>query len=98
MTTFGVLRLLALFTLLGFLTGANAQTVSGSIVGSVTDPAGLAVASAGVTLVNTDTGVERNTLTTSSGDFAFNAVQPGAYRVAVVSAGFKKAERTSVNL
>ena len=76
----------------------DAQTTTGSIVGSVTDPSGLAIVGAAVTLVNTATGGQRSTQTTGAGDFVFSGVDPGPYSVAVTSKGFKKAERTSLNL
>jgi hypothetical protein len=75
-----------------------AQSITGTIIGVVTDSSGLAVNGAVVTLVNTATGVQREIRTSISGDFSFNAVLPGAYTVSVVAPGFKKAERTSVNL
>ena len=68
------------------------------IVGSVTDPTGLAVAGASVTLTRTSTGAQRKAETNTSGDFSFAALEPGAYDVAVEARGFKKAERTSMNL
>ena len=98
MTTFVSIRCLAVLAILGLLTGAQAQTITGSIEGTVTDPAGLAVASADVTVVNTSTGIERKAQTTSTGDFVFGAIQPGIYNVSVVFPGFKRTERTSIHL
>jgi len=77
---------------------ASAQTTSGSIVGTVTDPSGSAVVGAKVVLTQPATGAERQMTTLDSGDFAFNAVDPGVYSVAIEAPGFKKVERTSLNL
>src|SRR5262245_48850203 len=74
------------------------QTISGTIIGSVADPSGLAVAGANVTLTHTATGVSRKVQSSSSGDFVFNSVVPGVYSLTVEAPGFKKVERTSVNL
>ena len=56
---------------LGFVPGLYAQTVTGSIVGSVQDPSGLAVPSAGVVLSQTATGAEWRTQTNDRGDYTF---------------------------
>lgn len=76
----------------------HAQTITGSIVGTIHDPAGLAVAAAGVTLLHTSTGAQRKTKSLATGDFVFNAIEPGRYSLTVVSPGFKTAERTSIIL
>src|SRR5436190_16546731 len=76
----------------------HAQTITGTIVGSVTDPAGLAVVGAEVSLANTTSGTVRTGKTAAGGDFVFSALEPGPYTGSVSSAGFKKVERTSVNL
>ena len=77
---------------------ASAQTITGSIVGTVTDPSSLAIANADVTLTFTSTGFQRRTKSLSSGDFAFNAIDPGTYSITVTSSGFKTSERTAINL
>ncbi|MCX6631646.1 MAG: carboxypeptidase regulatory-like domain-containing protein, partial [Candidatus Solibacter sp.] len=55
-------------------------------------------AAADITLTQTTTGVQRKAQTTASGDFVFNSVAPGVYSVTVEAPGFKKLERTAVNL
>ena len=52
-----------------FLGGAaaTAQTVTGSVRGTVTDPSGAVVAGATVTVTNTGTGVTNQTVTDKSG-------------------------------
>jgi hypothetical protein len=92
------LNVLSALLFLASAGNARAQTTSGSIVGSVTDPSGLAVSAAAVTLTNTGTGAERKALTTATGDFAFRVLEPGNYRLSVVAQGFKRAEQTSINL
>ena len=74
------------------------QTTTGSIVGTITDPSGSAVPGAGITLTQTGTLVQRKTRSLSTGDFAFNAVEPGTYNLTVEIQGFKRVERTSLNL
>jgi len=89
----------ALFFLpLLLLSVAFGQTTTGTIVGSVSDPSGLAIAGATVTLIESATTVQRKTETLATGDFAFNTVQPGVFQIKVEAAGFKTFERTSINL
>jgi hypothetical protein len=76
----------------------TAQTTSGAVVGTVTDASGAAVVAADVTLIQAETGVQRKAQTQANGDFAFNAVDPGTYTLTVEAKGFKRLERTSLNL
>ncbi len=75
-----------------------AQIVTGSIVGSVVDPSGLAVPGADVTLVHVSTARERKAQTNERGDFIFSGLDAGAYTLTVTSAGFKKYERRDIML
>jgi hypothetical protein len=74
------------------------QTITGSIIGSISDPSGLPVAGAEVSLTQANTGVLRKSKSGPDGAFVFNAVEPGAYNLSVVMSGFKKTDRTSINL
>jgi hypothetical protein len=75
-----------------------AQTIAGSIVGSVRDPGGLAVAAADVSLVQPETGVTRAMKSDERGDFVFSGVLPGTYNLTVKAGGFKAAMRQSIVL
>jgi outer membrane receptor protein involved in Fe transport len=74
------------------------QSITGSIVGSVRDPAGLAVAGAPVTLTHAATGAQRRAATNERGDFVFSSLQPGEYAVSVAMTGFKTLEKRAVML
>jgi Carboxypeptidase regulatory-like domain/TonB-dependent Receptor Plug Domain len=74
------------------------QQVTGSISGSVRDASGLALDHASLLLVNTATGVERESRTNESGDFVITSVDPGQYKVSVQAPGFKSFERTGIIL
>lgn len=70
--------------LLCFPTFLLAQVViTSSIVGTVTDPAKAVVPGASVALTNTDTGVQWNATTNSSGDYQFPLSLPGITRSAL---------------
>ena len=75
-----------------------AQSITGSIVGTVRDSSGLSVAGAQVTITDTATGAARSAATNDHGDFVFSSVTPGSYDVAVKAAGFKLAERKNLVL
>src|SRR5437016_5859528 len=77
---------------------AFAQSVTGNISGSVTDPNGAVVAGASVTLVNDQTKDKRDQVTNDSGRFNFASVQPGVYSLKIEHQGFETLLRTKVVL
>ncbi|MCX6634207.1 MAG: carboxypeptidase regulatory-like domain-containing protein, partial [Acidobacteria bacterium] len=77
---------------------ASAQSITGSLVGTVRDPGGLAIAGASVKLTFVTTGVERPAATNERGDFVFPSLQPGEYALEVSVQGFKKFEQRQVRL
>ena len=66
-----------------------AQVLYGSIVGTVTDSADLAVPGATVTITHAETNQARETTTNESGNYAFPNVAAGTYRVDVALPGFQ---------
>ena len=66
---------------------AHAQGL-GSIVGTVVDPSGAAVAGAKVTATQSATGVVTETVTNSSGGYVFPALPPTGYDVTISAPGF----------
>src|SRR4051812_33399921 len=69
---------------------AVAQTGdTASIYGTVHDTSGSSVAEASVVARNQDTGVERRTVTTESGDYVFANLPVGTYEVSASKPGFK---------
>src|SRR5689334_17422125 len=79
-----------LLVLASFWSPGRAQTTQGSIIGTVKDPAGAVVASATVTLTNTDEGTSRQTSTNAGGDYRFVDVKAGHYSIQVSASGFGK--------
>jgi hypothetical protein len=66
-----------------------AQSSNGSVVGTVTDKTGGAVANASVKVVSIDRGGEtRNTTTDSVGTYRVSSLLPGKYKVTVEASGF----------
>jgi hypothetical protein len=68
---------------------AYAQTFRGAINGTVTDPSGAVVAAAEVKATEVGTGAVHNTVTTTNGEFAFQDLSLGDYRISVSAAGFQ---------
>ncbi|MGP0018554.1 MAG: carboxypeptidase regulatory-like domain-containing protein [Candidatus Sulfotelmatobacter sp.] len=66
-----------------------AQTFRGAINGTVTDPSGAVVAGATVKATNVATAVVLTAVSTSDGQFAFQDLPLGAYKVTVSAAGFQ---------
>jgi hypothetical protein len=73
-----------------------AQQITGSVTGTVTDPAGAAVSGAPVKLTNTGTGAAQNATTDSEGNFRFLLLPPGDYSVQVSAPGFKSFLRPGI--
>src|SRR5437868_8576438 len=67
---------------------ARAHTCRGAINGTVTDPSGAVVPNAQVKTTDKATGIERATLSTSDGQFAFQDLPVGTYSVVVTAQGF----------
>jgi hypothetical protein len=67
---------------------ANAQTVTGSIAGEITDPSGAVVPGAHIVAHNLDTGVDTPTTTNSTGFYRIQFLPIGRYQVVVDAKGF----------
>ncbi len=82
--------LLAVFFLIvvAALSSAAWGQTNASLRGTVNDQSGGVVVGAKVTLINTGTGIARNTTTGTDGGYLFDLVQVGQYRVAVEKSGF----------
>lgn len=90
--------MIALCAVMILSVSAVAQTITGSISGTVTDSSDRVVVGATVTLISNQTGNARNVPTGEDGRFGFAAVQPGAYTVKVEQSGFQTLERKGVIL
>jgi hypothetical protein len=91
-----IFAVLVLITTLGV--SALAQSVTGSISGTVTDLTGGVLVGASVTLQSDQTGATRTATTSEDGRFNFAAVQPGAYTISIEQRGFQRLEKKNVVL
>jgi hypothetical protein len=92
-------KMLLLLPLLA-LTGAVsvvAQSGSGDLAGTVTDPNGAPISAAKITLSSDSAvGVRVQTETTASGDFAVASLRPGSYTIHATAPGFVTLMRSGV--
>ena len=95
-STLVILGFVAIF--LSLCHSSWAQSIQGSIVGSVTDKEGAVVPGASVTLTNLLEGVVRTTVSTESGDFQFIDTKAARYKIEVTRDGFEKWSTTNVTL
>ena len=76
----------------------SAQTITGVISGTVTDPSGQVIPGASVTLTNEGTVETRTIAADGAGNFVFPGLLPGAYTVKVEAQGFQTLQRTGNRL
>jgi hypothetical protein len=81
----------SIFVLTLLVAAGYSQTFRGAINGTVNDPSGAMVLGASVKATNVATGVTLSTTTTSDGQFAFQDLPLGSYRIAVSAGGFNAA-------
>jgi len=79
-------------------TTCQAQTISGTLLGTVTDPSGTVVPKATVIAVNENTDEQRSATTDASGGFSFASLLPGSYTLKVEATGFRTLEKKNNRL
>ena len=84
--------LLLVFASVGLIPAVHAQSISGTILGTITDPSGNVVTKAMVRLTNTGTDSQRTALSSDSGDYRFDNVDAGTYILSIEAPGFQKGQ------
>jgi hypothetical protein len=92
------LRMAIFLAALVLLFAAQGLAQEATIVGTVTDPSGAAVANAKVTLTNTDTNISKDLTTNDGGQYTAVDIHIGHYNVIVEASGFKREERKGLVL
>ena len=87
---------LPLVFLLGLF--AFAQTSTTSLRGKVTDPSGLLVTGAELTITHPSTGFTTSVKSDKDGSYQFLQLPPGTYNLTVTARGFAKVKRDGVQL
>ncbi|HWB99953.1 MAG TPA: carboxypeptidase-like regulatory domain-containing protein, partial [Bryobacteraceae bacterium] len=91
-------RFVSTFATLLWAASLFGQGNTGSLLGTVTDSSSAVVPNVRVTITNTQTGVQASTITDSLGNYLFNFLAPGTYKVEAEVTGFKKFTRENVSL
>ena len=76
----------------------NAQAVTGTLLGNVTDSSGAAVPGATVTATETQTNSSRTAVTNEAGNYIFSSLRNGTYSVQAELQGFRKVIRPNVRV
>src|ERR1700730_15645958 len=87
---------LVLFCLFVVSLRAFGQAGTGTITGTVSDPAGSVISAATVEAKNTETGVAYPAATTGTGNYSISQLPVGTYEVSVKMPGFKAYSHTNL--
>ena len=91
-------RLLAVLVALLSTAPAWGQTITGRIDGRVTDSSGAVLPGATITIVNTGTGLTVTQVSDDNGTYTATNLPVGNYTVTAELEGFRRAQRTGVQL
>lgn len=75
-----------------------AQSITGSIVGTASDPTGAAIPSIEVSVRNEETNALRRTTTNEAGNYSFPLLAPGQYQVLASPQGFRPLKVTHIRV
>src|SRR5437899_754445 len=89
-------RITLLLLLLAILPASYAQSVTGQISGTVTDPAGAVVAGAKVQLTHDLSKQVHEFTSESNGSFIFTGLVPGSYSIRVEQPGSKAYQQKAI--
>jgi hypothetical protein len=95
--SFVAVMLTAFFLLLAPI-AIQAQNVSGSVRGTVTDAQGAAIPGADVKITNVDTDDSRTDTSDKNGSYTFPSLSPGRYNLTVSKSAFKAFEGKNIVL
>ena len=84
-----VARVLAFVSCLFWISAPAWGQDTGSLQGTVTDPAGAAVSGANIVATSRSSSVTHSTTSTSTGSYGFTQLAPGDYKVEISKTGFK---------
>jgi Carboxypeptidase regulatory-like domain len=93
-----VSRLLCCILFLALVAAMASAGVTGSISGTVTDPAGRVIPRTAVVALNVETGVRTTTVTNADGFYSFPSLPVGHYTVQIQANGFSRFEEKGLVL
>jgi len=74
----------------------HGQILTGSIVGTVTDPSGAVIPNSTITAADVATGLQRVAKTDSGGRYDMTSLPPGTYKITASASGFSPLEESNV--
>src|SRR5690348_4986263 len=77
---------------------ARAQVLYGSLTGNVSDPSSAAIPNAKVEVLNTGTGIAKQTTTDNRGVYLYTDLQPGTYKITVSAPSFRTTIEENLNI
>ena len=77
---------------------AVAQTITGNIIGTVSDETGAVLPGVEITVQNQDTGISRTVVSNDEGSYRAQSLASGPYEVRAELAGFQTLIRTGIGL
>ena len=77
----------------GLAASGFGQAVSGTVVGTISDSTGAAIANTDVQAANVATGVTATTKTNTNGEYRFNNLPVGTYKIVASAEGFQSSTR-----
>jgi hypothetical protein len=89
---------LSVVALAGAAVPSHAQTLYGSVTGTVSDPQGAALPGVTVTATNTGTSLKLEQVTDGTGNFTFRNLPPGSYDLTAGLEGFKELKQTGLTV
>src|SRR5262249_12375547 len=81
-----------------FMSLPSFSWAASSIVGTLTDPSGAAVAGATVIVCDPATGSERRVGSNFQGEFVVAVLPPGRYQITILKPGFRKTVSSDIEL
>lgn len=87
-----------LATMLGSVIVLGAQTITGTLVGTVKDSTGAVLPGVNIKLTRVDTGQVRTMLTDERGDYRFGQLGAGNYQIEAELPGFKTEVRSGITV
>jgi hypothetical protein len=76
----------------------QAQTLTGTLLGTITDSSQAAVSGVTVSITEINTNFHRTEMISEEGFYVFANLDPGNYRIEAEHSGFRKVVRTGIDL